>query len=92
MRNVYRYATGPLNITWNGVGVIQVPKGGKTDKDSNNVCKTVLIQRKEQIMAEAGLALFTCSCCCCASAMAASSLWRVRTGVCVHASGCRRAS
>ena len=44
--------TGPLNITWNGVGVIQVPKGGKTDAESNNVAKTVLIQRKELILSE----------------------------------------
>eukprot|EP00740_Mantoniella_antarctica_P023493 CAMPEP_0198687690 /NCGR_PEP_ID=MMETSP1468-20131203/72746_1 /TAXON_ID=1461545 /ORGANISM="Mantoniella sp, Strain CCMP1436" /LENGTH=188 /DNA_ID=CAMNT_0044436043 /DNA_START=24 /DNA_END=590 /DNA_ORIENTATION=+ len=50
--NILVKKTGPLNITWNGVGVIQVPKGGKTDKDSNNVCKTVLIQRKEQVLAE----------------------------------------
>lgn len=50
--NILVKKTGPLNITWNGVGVIQVPKGGKTDKESNNVCKTVMIQRKELILAE----------------------------------------
>ena len=38
--------TGPLNVTWNGVAMLQVPKG-KTDKESNAIAKTVLIQRKE---------------------------------------------
>lgn len=43
--------TGPLNVTWNGVGMLQVPKG-KDDKESNNVAKTVLLQRKEVLMGE----------------------------------------
>lgn len=52
--NILVKKTGPLSLTWNGVGVIQVPKVGKEDKESNNLCKTVLIQRKEQILAEVG--------------------------------------
>lgn len=43
--------TGPLNVTWNGVGMLQVPKG-VDDKESNNVAKTVLLQRKEVLMGE----------------------------------------
>ena len=49
--NILVKKTGPLNVTWNGVGMLQVPRG-KDDKESNNVAKTVLIQRKEQVMAE----------------------------------------
>ena len=43
--------TGPLNVTWNGVAMLQVPKG-KTDKESNAIAKTVLIQRKEIVLQE----------------------------------------
>ena len=43
--------TGPLNVTWNGVAMLQVPKG-KTDKESNAIAKTVLIQRKETVLQE----------------------------------------
>jgi hypothetical protein len=49
--NILTKLTGPLNITWNGIGVIQVPKGADK-KESGNVCKTVLVQRKEQVLAE----------------------------------------
>lgn len=49
--NILVKKTGPLNVTWNGVGVLQVPKG-RDNAESNNVAKTVLIQRKEQVMAE----------------------------------------
>lgn len=50
--NILVKKTGPLNVTWNGVGVIQVPMVGKEPKESNSLCKTVLIQRKETIMSE----------------------------------------
>jgi len=49
--NILVKKTGPLNVTWNGVGMLQVPKG-KDDKESNNVAKTVLLQRKEVLMGE----------------------------------------
>ncbi len=44
-------ATGPLNVTWNGVAMLQVPKG-KTNQESNAIAKTVLIQRKEVVLSE----------------------------------------
>lgn len=49
--NVLTKKTGPLNVTWNGVAMLQVPKG-KTDKESNAIAKTVLIQRKEIVLQE----------------------------------------
>ena len=49
--NILVKKTGPLNVTWNGVGMLQVPKG-KDDKESNNVAKTVLLQRKEVLLGE----------------------------------------
>ena len=49
--NILVKKTGPMNVTWNGVGIIQVPRG-KDNKESNNVTKTVLLQRKEVLMAE----------------------------------------
>ena len=50
--NILVKKTGPLNVTWNGVGVIQVPKVGKEHTESNNLCKTVLLQRKDIVLSE----------------------------------------
>lgn len=49
--NILVKKTGPLSLTWNGVGVLQIPKGSD-DKESSNLAKVVLLQRKDQVMRE----------------------------------------
>lgn len=49
--NVLVKKTGRAHVTWNGVGVLQVPKG-RDDKESSDVAKTVLLQRIEPLLAE----------------------------------------
>lgn len=49
--NVLVKKTGRAHVTWNGVGVLQVPRG-RDDKESSDVAKTVLLQRIEPLLAE----------------------------------------